>query len=142
MNVVDANVLVSALRSRNGASHAVLRGMLTGDVSFAASPAVVLEYEAVLKRPGIFGPKDWLALDEIERLLDAICALAIPALPLFRFRPFLSDAKDDIYIEWALAAGAHTIITRDKGFRAAALSAFGLRSQTPSEFVLERRSSP
>jgi predicted nucleic acid-binding protein len=55
MIVADANIVLSALRSRNGASHAVLRGMLSGDVPFAISSAVILEYESVLKRPGILG---------------------------------------------------------------------------------------
>jgi predicted nucleic acid-binding protein len=43
MIVADANILLSALRSRRGASHVVLRGMLIGEVPFAVSPTVVLE---------------------------------------------------------------------------------------------------
>jgi predicted nucleic acid-binding protein len=97
MNVIDAGVVVSALRSRNGASHLVLRGMLTGDVPFAASSAVVLEYEAVVKRPGIRGDAPWMGTEEIDVVLDAICARAIISLPWFRFRPFLNDPKDDLY---------------------------------------------
>ncbi len=45
MNVVDANVILGGLRSRNGASHAVLTGMLKGTLPFAVSPAVMVEYE-------------------------------------------------------------------------------------------------
>jgi predicted nucleic acid-binding protein len=74
MIVADANVLLSALRSRKGASHAVLRGMLIGDVPFAVSPTVVLEYESVLKRPGILGETPWIRPDQIDSLLDALCA--------------------------------------------------------------------
>ena len=91
MIVVDANVVLSGLRSRNGASFAVLRGMLTGEIEFAASPAIVLEYEDVLKRPGLLGPKPWIAEHEIDVILDAICAKAVETLPWFRFRPSVSQ---------------------------------------------------
>lgn len=135
MNVVDANVVLSGVRSRNGASHLVLRGMLTGDVPFAASPAVLMEYEDVLKRPGKLGLQPWLSREQIDRLLDALCAKANPALPWFRFRPFLNDPKDDLYIECALAAGAATIVTGDRHFRHPAMAAFGLTAQTAAECV-------
>ena len=41
--MADANILLAAIRSRKGACHAVLRGMLTKEVPFAVSPNVVLE---------------------------------------------------------------------------------------------------
>jgi predicted nucleic acid-binding protein len=137
MNVVDANVVLSGLRSRNGASHFVLRGMLTGEVAFTASPAVVLEYEDLLKRPGCFGPKAWIEADEVDRVLDAICAKAVPALSTFRFRPILLDPKDDMYVECALAGGAETIISFDRGFRTPALREFGIRVLSPGELLQE-----
>jgi putative PIN family toxin of toxin-antitoxin system len=135
MNVVDANVVLSGMRSRNGASHVVLRGMLTGAVPFAASPAIILEYEDVLKRPGIFGPRAKYAASEIDEVLDAICAMAVPVLPWFRFRPMLADPKDDLYVECAIAGGADTIITSDRGFRHPVLSVFGIASMLPREFI-------
>jgi predicted nucleic acid-binding protein len=113
MIVIDANVIVSGLRSRNGASHLVLRGILTGHFSFAASPAVIMEYEDVLKRPEILGPKPWIAAEGIDRILDAICARAIPSLPWFRFRPFLNDPKDDFTLSarWLLAPKQSSLTT-------------------------------
>lgn len=113
--------------------------MLAGSVSFTASPAVVLEYEDVLKRPGIFGSKPWISVGEIDRVLDAVCAMAVPALPWFRFRPMLADPKDDLYVECALAGGADTIITNDKGFKHPALRAFGLRSMSAGDFIRQER---
>ncbi|WP_349370593.1 hypothetical protein [Salinarimonas sp.] len=71
MIVVDANVVLRGLRSRNGASHVILRGMLS-DIPFAASPAVVLEYEDVLKRDGILGPHSPITRDDIDTLLDGL----------------------------------------------------------------------
>ena len=88
--------------------------MLDGTVPFAASPAVILEYEDVLKRHGILGRTPWVSAREIDQLLDAICAKALPVFAWFRFRPFLGDPKDDLYVECALAAGAGTIVTNDR----------------------------
>ncbi len=141
MIVADANVLLSELRSRNGASHAVLRGMLLGDVPFANSPAIVLEYESVVKRPGILGPVPWIGLDEIDIVLDALCACAKLVEPWFGFRPFLEDAKDDAYIDCALAAGATVILSRDRHFRHPAVAAFGLRVMSAGDYLHERRSA-
>ena len=50
--VVDTNVVVSGLRSRQGSSNLILNNMLCGATRFALSPALVLEYKDVLKRPG------------------------------------------------------------------------------------------
>ena len=135
MIVVDVNVILRGFRSRNGASFVILRGMLTGEIPFAASPAVVLEYEDVLKRPGRLGPNPAISSAEIDVVLDLLCAKAVPSLPWFRFRPFLNDPKDDLYVECALAAGARTIVTDDSHFLHPAMSAFGLTAVKAGDFV-------
>ena len=136
MIVVDANVVLRGLRSRNGASHLILRGMLSGSVTFAASPAIVLEYEDVLKREGSLGMSP-ISTGAIDRVLDTLCLQAVPALPWFRFRPFLIDPKDDIYIECALAAGAGVIVTDDRHFGHPAVKGFGLRVRKAGEYVAD-----
>jgi predicted nucleic acid-binding protein len=135
MIVVDANILLSALRSSRGASHQVLRRILAGDLSFAISPAVALEYEDVLKRPGILGDHPWLVAGEIDVVLDAIFSRANLVSPWFRFRPFLADPKDDLYIECALTAGATFIVSNDRHFRHPVVSAFGITVASAGEFL-------
>ncbi|UWU17140.1 PIN domain-containing protein (plasmid) [Rhizobium sullae] len=144
MIVVDPNVMLSALRSSRAASHQLLREMLVGDVPFAVSPAVALEYEDVLKRPGILGDEPWLSGDEIDTVLDAIFSQARLVSPWFRFRPFLADPKDDIYIECALAAGATFIVSSDRHFQHPAVKAFGMSVMRAGDFVAEitRRRQP
>jgi len=137
MIVVDANVMLSAFRSKNGASHILVRKMISGGVAFAVSPAVALEYEDLLKRPGIFGEKAWLSHRDIDAVLDAVFARARLVSPWFRFRPFLNDPKDDIYIECALAANADTIVSSDRHFEHPAVEAFGLRVVRAGEFVAQ-----
>ncbi|WFU86170.1 MULTISPECIES: hypothetical protein [Rhizobium] len=57
-----------------------MREMLAGDVPFAVSPAVALEYEDVLKRPGVLGDEPWLSEDEIDTVLDAVFSQLISFL--------------------------------------------------------------
>ncbi|MCJ2012008.1 putative toxin-antitoxin system toxin component, PIN family [Methylobacterium sp. J-076] len=141
MNVVDANVILSGLRSRNGASHAVLTEMLRGTIPFAVSPAVMVEYEDLLKRPGILGPEPWLRPEQIDAVLDALCDRLTPSCPFFRYRPFLSDPKDDLYIECAMAAAATVIVTHDRHFQDPAVPAFGIEVLSPREFIVRLTSS-
>lgn len=104
-------------------------------IPFAISPAVVLEYEDVLKRPGLLGSDPWIEPQGINTILDALCATAVSVLPWFRFRPFLDDPKDDLYVECALAAGADIILTHDRHFRKPDLMAFGIKAMTPKAFL-------
>jgi putative PIN family toxin of toxin-antitoxin system len=137
--VVDTNVILRAFRSKNGASHAILRSVLLAEFECALSPAIVLEYEDVLKRPGMLGPAPAFTESEIDAVLNAICAVAIPVVPWFRFRPFLNDPKDDLYVECALAGGASIIVTDDRHFRHPAVPAFGLTAMTAEDFVSYQR---
>ena len=113
--------------------------MLREQIAFAISPAVVLEYEDLLKRPGILGWMSGVTDDDIDVVLDRLCAVGVHSLPWFRFRPFLNDPKDDIYIECALAAGATCIVSDDKHFRLPAVVGFGIVVMTASEFVEDLR---
>jgi predicted nucleic acid-binding protein len=115
--------------------------MLPRDVPFAISPPVVLEYESVLKRLGILGEAPWIRPDQIDGILDALCARGKQVDPWFHFRPFLDDPKDDAYIDCALAAGASVILSGDRHFRHPAVAAFGLRVLSASEYPSERRSA-
>lgn len=137
MIVVDTNVVVSGLRSRKGASNALLNKMVKGSVAYALSPALILEYEDVLKRPGILGDPPVLSGDEVDVVLDALCAMSVPVVPWFRFRPFLNDPKDDHVIERAMAASARIVVSSDKVFRHGDVSAFGLKMMTAKDYVYE-----
>ena len=137
MIVVYAYVVLAALRSSRGASHVLLRMMIVGEVAFALSPAIALEYEDVLKRDGILGPRSWISHDEIDTVLDAVFSQANLVSPWFRFRPFLADPKDDIYIECALAAGATFIVSSDGHFRHPAVNAFGISVMRAGEYLAE-----
>lgn len=48
----DTDVIVASLRSSSGASNALLRMLGAGQIEAVASVPMMLEYEAVLMRPG------------------------------------------------------------------------------------------
>lgn len=129
--VLDTNILVSATRSRTGASNEVIRRLALGEFHAAVSTALAIEYEDVLHRPGI---APGYTSDEIDSFIDSICAVSIEAFIYFRWRPFLRDPKDDLVFECALAAGATHIVTHNgSDFRG--LDSFGVSVVTPSELL-------
>lgn len=72
--VVDTNVLVAAILSRDGTAREVLKRCLTGKVRPLMSNALFLEYEEVLAREELFSAAP---IDSNDRtaLLDAILSV-------------------------------------------------------------------
>lgn len=111
MFVLDTNILVAALWSRNGASYRLLELALQGQLSIAVSVALALEYEAVLKRAAM-REASWATMAELDAVLDALLAVATLVTPIrSRLRPLLADADDDMVLECAIEAGADAIVT-------------------------------
>lgn len=71
--VVDTNVVVSGLLSRDGDSPTarILDGMLAGSLHFVLSDQLLAEYRAVLLRPAI-AQRHGLSEQEVDRVLEAI----------------------------------------------------------------------
>lgn len=135
--VLDTNVLVSGLCFALGASNAVLRRLGTGDYRIAVSTALCLEYEDVLNRPEFL---DTFSRPQINTFLDSICAVAEEAYIYFKWRPFLSDPKDDLVFECALAAGATHIVTHNvRDFQGT--EAMGISVVTPGQLLIILKSS-
>ncbi len=130
--VLDTNVILSALKSRYGASFLLLRRWL-GHNEFAVhlSATLVLEYEEVLKRhKADFGWEE----TRIERFLVGLASRAIETPIYFRWRPFLRDADDDMVLEVAVAGGCQFLVTFNKrDFQG--VEGFGLQVVTPGEFL-------
>ena len=129
--VLDTNVLIAGLRSRNGASFRLLS--LIGDAEFELNVSVplVLEYEEVTKREArALG----LTHAEIEDVLDYLCAVAVHREIYFLWRPVLRDAADDMVLEVAVEAGCDFVVTHNVRDFAGA-ERFGVRVVTPAEFL-------
>jgi putative PIN family toxin of toxin-antitoxin system len=139
MYVLDTNVMVAALHSQTGASHALLRHVLRGELPVAVSVALFLEYEDVLKRSSIRSTS-WASREDLDAVLDGLLARARLVSPIrFSLRPMLPDANDETVLECAMQAGARAIITlNDRGFRGL-LPWPGLRTLSPGALLSEWR---
>lgn len=131
--VLDTNVLVSALRSKRGASYRLLMRIGTDCYEPAISVPLVLEYEAAAKRL----VKDTrLTARDIEAVIDYICAQAVASKVFYLWRPLLRDPKDDMVLEAAVAAGCTHIVTFNcRDFAGA--ERFGIKVLRPQAFLAE-----
>jgi predicted nucleic acid-binding protein len=132
--VLDTNDLLSALRSGRGASFRLLE-LVGGSDRFEINVSVplVLEYEDVVKRQAdVLG----LAPRDVDEILDYLCLVANRRSVFFLWRPYLTDPKDDMVLELAVAAGCEFIVTlNQRDFTG--IERFGLRTLTPREFLRE-----
>ena len=132
--VLDTNVLVAGLRSRQGASYRLL-SLVGANSRFEINLSVplVLEYESVLKRHGTVPA---LTADDVDGILDYLCTEGHHREIYFLWRPFLRDPKDDMVLEVAVEACCEFIVTqnlRDFGD----IERFGVRAVTPRDFLRE-----
>lgn len=133
--VLDTNVIVSALRSRRGASFALLEHLEHGDFEAAVSVPLVLEYEDVLLRKPVAAA---LTAKDVRDFLDGFCALAHRQPIFFLWRPLLPDPKDDMVAELAVAAECEAVVTHNiRDF--AGLHAFGVEAITPAQLLQRLR---
>jgi putative PIN family toxin of toxin-antitoxin system len=131
--VLDTSVLVSALRSRRGASHLLLRLIDSGKFTLNVSVPLVLEYEAVCKR--LVG-ETALTEEDIDSILDYLCRVAHHCPIFYLWRPFLKDPNDDMVLELAVAAGCYCIVTFNvRDFEGA--EQLGVQLRAPQEFLRE-----
>jgi len=129
--VIDTNVLLSALRSRRGASFRLMEELGSPQFQPIISPPLCLEYEDVLRRPGLL--LGYTAQD-ISDFLDYFLSECIECRIHFLWRPRLPDPKDDLVLELALAGSAPFIITHNtRDFQG--VDALGIRIVTPDEFL-------
>jgi putative PIN family toxin of toxin-antitoxin system len=129
--VLDSNVLMAGLRSREGASFRLLRLVGSGAFVTVVSVPLVLEYEKTLLDPDHGVP---YTPDEVGRFLDYVCSVSERRKVHFLWRPFLRDVKDDMVFEAAMAGGCEYVVTFNlKDFKGC--ERFGVRALLPAEFL-------
>lgn len=134
--VLDTSVVVAALRSKHGASNALLKYVRGGEVGAAASPPLFLEYEEVLLRPEQMAVHGFSA-QQVEHILMELAALIQPVQIHFQWRPQLTDPRDEIVLEAALNGKTDAIITYTIKHFAPVIERFGLQVLCPAD-VLRR----
>jgi len=129
--VIDTNVVIAALRSKNGSSHKLLSLVGTGSFEIHDSIALVLEYEDVIQR---HRTEIGLSQDQVSIFLDSLCSMAHHHKIYFLWRPFLSDVNDELILELAVSAKCEYIVTHNiSDFKGS--EKFGVRAITPKEFL-------
>jgi len=129
--VIDTNVIVSALRSKQGASFKLISLIDENLFEFSLSVPLVLEYESILRRhldEKIYSDTD------INDFLNFLCKVGHKRKVYFLWRPFLKDQKDDMVLELAIESNCEYIITFNKS-DFVGISKFGKEVLTPSELL-------
>lgn len=136
--VLDSDAVVGALRSPAGASEALLGLALDGEVTLLANVALVLEYEAVCRRPEHMAASG-LTAAEVDMFVDALAALAEPVESHFVWRPQLRDASDEMVLEAAVNGRADAIVTFNRRDYATAPQRFGVAVWLPRDALRRAR---
>ncbi len=134
--VLDSSVIASALRSRLGASNALLRLAHQGRFKVLASPPLFLEYEDVLLRPEqrlVHG----LSIEQINGFLAELAALIEPVDIHFLWRPQVVDPGDEMVLEAAINGHADALVTHNIRHFAPAALRFQLSVLTPQQALME-----
>jgi len=130
--VVDTSVLVAAMRSRRGASFALLATLPNPRFQMCLSVGVYTEWQAVLTRAEHLPPG--VDADTALGFVRYLASLSHLQDIHFLWRPFLKDPDDDMVLECAVAAGCSYIVTHNvKDFRRSAQ--LGVQAVTPAEFL-------
>ena len=129
--IIDTNVIVAGLRSRDCASFKLLSMIDSELFSVGITVPLLFEYEDVIKR-------EHLGIDHAsaDDVLDYICAIASNHQVHFMWRPYLRDPKDDLVLEAAVAAEATHIVTfNTKDFEG--IGRFGIQALWPADFLMQ-----
>jgi len=133
--VFDTCVWVSAVRSRRGASFALLSEIPHKRFQFGISVPLFLEYRAKLLEAVTKGDTK-LNQKQIEAILSALAFNGKEVSIYYRLRPNLKDENDNMVFECAANFGASTIITHNiRDFRNPELGAYQIDILTPGEFI-------
>ncbi len=133
--VIDTNVLVAALKSRNGASFKLLMALQENAFTPCLSVPLFVEYESVLKRVGLL---PHFTEADIDSVLDYLLSRASIHNIFFLWRPFLKDPKDDLVLEAAFSAQSQYLVTFNLRDFQGVEDAFGIKVVTPNVFLAER----
>ncbi|MGB8352395.1 MAG: PIN domain-containing protein [Chthoniobacteraceae bacterium] len=136
--IVDTNVIYAALYSNAGASNELLRLLAAGRWKLVLSNTLCAEYEEVLTREAAALR---ITVDEIGRLLDALCNLAERHRLKRPWIPILNDPDDEAQVHLASEASVDYIVTHNVRHLDPA-RVLGIAVLTPKEFLNIVRNQP
>jgi len=113
----------------------LLKAAISGDLCYAISPLVALEYEGKIHQKIEDGFLS-VSKGDCGRILDALFAMAKPVWKPLQTRPVLIDPSDDKILECAISGNCTHIITFNKrDFPTAVTRLYGIKVMTLGEFL-------
>ncbi|MEY2879644.1 MAG: hypothetical protein RLZZ15_2024 [Verrucomicrobiota bacterium] len=129
--ILDTNVIVSALRSAEGASFRLIALVRAGKLQPAVTAPLAFEYQDVVSRRGLL---PHLTPRELDAFLDWFVSVSSHHNVHFLWRPLLNDPQDDMVLEAAVSAAADFLVTHNvRDFRGGI--GFGFRVVTPGALL-------
>jgi putative PIN family toxin of toxin-antitoxin system len=134
--VIDTNIIVAALMSREGVSNRFMIWIFEHKEKLnVVSNTLVTEYEDVLLREKNRKLYKQFSKENLQSLIDDICLKSHHQKINFLWRPFLKDIQDDMVLETAFNAGCEYIITYNVKDFSGVEEKFAIKSITPKEFL-------
>ncbi|MDY7030457.1 MAG: putative toxin-antitoxin system toxin component, PIN family [Thermodesulfobacteriota bacterium] len=133
--VMNTNIVISGLYSKNGASYYLLKAAISDHLPYAISPLVAFEYEGMIHQKIDEGFLR-ISKNDCEKILDALFAYATVIWKPLQIRPVLVDPSEDKILECAISGGCTHIVTfNTKHFPANVTSPYGIEVMTPGDFL-------
>ena len=129
---LDTNTVIQAL-AENHPFHPILDRWVAGDLVWAVSTPILLEYEEVLTR--LSGARRWRKLARLMDLVELTNGNLLRITPSFRFDIVKTDRDDNIFSDCAITAGADFLITEDRHFAPLADAGYKPQPILPLEFI-------
>lgn len=134
---LDTSTMVSAFRSRTGASRRIVEMIPDLRFRLVVSAPLLFEYETVLLRPEHASVHGY-SRDQIDELMVAIAFYADKTRIHYGYRPQLRDANDEMVLEAAINGKANIIVTHNVRDFLPAAHSFGIEVLTPERMMRER----
>jgi putative PIN family toxin of toxin-antitoxin system len=129
---IDTNTVVQAL-AQNHPFHPILDVWVDGQLTWAVSTPILLEYEEVLTR--LSGPSRWRKLARLMDLAELTSGNLLRVTPSFQFHVVSADADDNVFTDCAITADADYLVTEDRHFAPLADASYKPRLVSPQELI-------
>jgi len=132
--VLDTDVVLSAFISPEGASRQLLMDALAGRFRLLLTTSLLMEYDAVLRRPQHLHRASATETD-VEEIFDALAGVCVPVVFDFHWRPTGAHADDELVVETAINGNADAIATFNLKHMREAAAYFGIHVQRPGPLL-------
>lgn len=135
--VLDTCVIVSAFRSKSGASNRLLELFDEDRYRLVATPTLFKEYETVLSRPEQIAVHH-LSPQQLDEALKDMASRLLPVKIRYQWRPQLRDPDDELVLEAAINGLADALVTHNIRDFLPAANNFGIEVITPGRIIKQR----